>query len=65
MNQNKIMIALIEITIEPPFECTEQEFKKWVLFKTGINPNMGLDNPLNGYDMVIDDCDYKLKIMDK
>lgn len=59
------MIALIEITIEPPMKCTDQEFKDWVLFKTGIKPNAGIKNPLNGYDMVIDDCDYKLKILDK
>jgi hypothetical protein len=45
----------VTITLIVPCDCTDDQFKEWVEFNTGVIGGISLTNPLCDYDL---DADY-------
>lgn len=45
------MRAEVSFTLEPPVECTQDQFKEWIEYNIQQRADIKLDNPLCGYDL--------------
>lgn len=41
------------ITIKAPIDCTDEEFKNWILFELGYRADLPGGNPLEDYPLEI------------
>jgi len=48
------MTREITITVTAPVDCTDQQFKEWVMFEVGYGSSISIDNPLHEYDLEAD-----------
>jgi hypothetical protein len=56
------MEATITIKIQPPTDCTEQQFKEWLEFTLGERADISIQNPLHTYDFNVYDANGTIAI---
>jgi len=49
------MIATVKFEIEPPEECTKEQFEEWLRYGLGLTNEIEISNPLHVYDLEINE----------
>ena len=49
----------IKITVTPPEDCTDEQFKEWVEFNLNYRVGMSNNNPLWIYELDVDEIEFE------